>query len=142
VAKGDRVVIYMPMVPEAAIVAMLACARLRRDPFGGVRRFCRQELATRIDDARPKADRQCLLRHRAGAGVAYKPLLDAAIEHSRHKPDARSFCNAEQHRCDLIEGGISIMRSWLPPMRRRKVACSRWLPPIRSISSYTSGTTG
>jgi propionyl-CoA synthetase len=86
VGKGDRVIVYMPMVPEAAI-AMLACARLgavHSVVFGG---FAANELAVRIDDAKPK----CIVSASCGIEVAkvipYKPLLDAAIELSTHKPD-------------------------------------------------------
>ena len=83
VVKGDRVVIYMPMIPEA-IIAMLACARLgavHSVVFGG---FAAHELAVRIDDARPEGHRLRLLRHRAEARIiSYKPLLDQAIETRR-----------------------------------------------------------
>ena len=87
VGKGDRVIIYMPMVPEAAI-AMLACARLgaiHSVVFGG---FAAHELATRIDDAKPKVIVAASCGLEPGRIVAYKPLLDAAIQHSSHKPDA------------------------------------------------------
>src|SRR5262249_44223045 len=87
VTEGDRVIIYMPMVPEA-IVGMLACARIgaiHSVVFGG---FAPKELATRIDDARPKV----ILSASCGVEVArivpYKPLLDAAIDLARHKPAA------------------------------------------------------
>ena len=79
VAKGDRVVIYMPMVPQA-IFAMLACARLgavHSVVFGG---FAPQELATRIDDAAPKAIISASCGIEPGRVIAYKPLVDAAIE--------------------------------------------------------------
>src|SRR6266852_40838 len=87
VSKGDRVILYMPMVPEA-MVAMLACARIaavHSVVFGG---FAAKELATRIDDARPKL----ILTASSGVEpdriVQYKPLLDGAIELARHKPEA------------------------------------------------------
>jgi propionyl-CoA synthetase len=88
VAKGDRVIIYMPMVPEAAI-AMLACARLgaiHSVVFGG---FAAAELAARITDATPKAVITASCGLEPGRVIAYKPLLDAAIGMSAHKPD---FC--------------------------------------------------
>ena len=88
VRPGDRVVIYMPMVPEA-VVAMLACARLgaiHSVVFGG---FAAAELAKRIDDATPRAIVSASCGLEPGRTVAYKPLLDQAIDLSAHKPD---FC--------------------------------------------------
>ena len=87
VGKGDRVIIYMPMVPEAAI-AMLACARIgaiHSVVFGG---FAAHELATRINDAKPKVVVAASCGLEPGRIVEYKPLLDAAIEQATHKPDA------------------------------------------------------
>ena len=87
VGKGDRVIIYMPMIPEA-VIAMLACARLgaiHSVVFGG---FAATELATRIDDCRPKLVAHRVVRHRAGRGSQYKPLLDQAIELAAHKSRA------------------------------------------------------
>jgi len=100
VAKGDRVLIYMPMVPEAAI-AMLACARIgavHSVVFGG---FAAHELATRIDDAKPKVVVAASCGVEVNRVVPYKPLLDAAIEEARAKPAAcvvlqRPMCGAEQ----------------------------------------------
>ena len=85
VEQGDRVIIYMPMVPEAAI-AMLACARLgaiHSVVFGG---FASNELATRIDDAKPKVIVSASCGIEPGRIVEYKPLLDGAIEIATHKP--------------------------------------------------------
>jgi len=98
VAKGDRVLIYMPMVPEAAI-AMLACARLgaiHSVVFGG---FAAHELATRIDDAKPKVIVSASCGVEVNRVVPYKPLLDAAIEEASAKPSAcivlqRPMCQA------------------------------------------------
>ena len=87
VGKGDRVVLYMPMVPEA-VVAMLACARLgavHSVVFGG---FAANELATRIDDAKPKVILSASCGLEPGRIVKYKPLLDEAIRLAGHKPDA------------------------------------------------------
>ena len=89
VGKGDRVIIYMPMVAEAAI-SMLACARLgavHSVVFGG---FAAKELATRIDDAKPKVILSASCGLEPGRVIAYKPLLDGAIELSAHKPDKAS----------------------------------------------------
>src|ERR1700712_4523118 len=95
VAKGDRVVIYMPMVPEAAI-AMLAVARLgavHSVVFGG---FAAAELATRIADAKPKVIVAASCGLEPGRVIKYKPLLDLAIEMSPHKPDACLILQREQ----------------------------------------------
>jgi propionyl-CoA synthetase len=86
VVKGDRVIIYMPMVPEAAI-AMLACARIgavHSVVFGG---FAAKELATRIDDSQPRLIVSASCGLEPGRIVAYKPLLDSAIEIATHKPE-------------------------------------------------------
>src|SRR5690606_25557313 len=88
VGKGDRVIIYMPMVPEA-LVAMLACARIgavHSVVFGG---FAAPELAARIDDAEPKALIAASCGIEPGRVVAYKPMVDEAIALARHKPE---FC--------------------------------------------------
>jgi propionyl-CoA synthetase len=87
VAKGDAVIIYMPMVPEA-VIAMLACARLgavHSVVFGG---FAPNELAVRIDDARPKVIMSASCGIEVQRVIEYKPLLDLAIEAAAHKPDA------------------------------------------------------
>ncbi len=122
VGAGDRVIIYMPMVPEA-VMAMLACARLgavHSVVFGG---FAANELATRIDDATPKMILSASCGIEPNRVVAYKPLLDAAIEMAQHKPDhcvvlqrpqaeaemgprdrdwQESFANAAPHDCVLV----------------------------------------
>ncbi len=87
VEQGDRVVIYMPMVPEA-VIAMLACARIgavHSVVFGG---FAPKELATRIDDAKPKVIVAASCGIEPTRVVEYKPMLDAAIELAEHKPDS------------------------------------------------------
>src|SRR6202011_2146404 len=87
VEKGDRVILYMPMVPEA-VFAMLACARIgaiHSVVFGG---FAARELATRIDDAKPKVILSASCGLEPGRIVAYKPLLDEAIKLAQHKPDS------------------------------------------------------
>ena len=87
VAKGDRVILYMPMVPEA-VFAMLACARLgaiHSVVFGG---FAAKELATRIDDAKPKVILSASCGIEANRVVPYKPLLDEAIKLAEHKPQS------------------------------------------------------
>ena len=87
VTKGDRVLIYMPMIPEA-VIAMLACARLgaiHSVVFGG---FAPQELATRIDDAQPRLIVSASCGIEGTRVIEYKPLLDQAIEVSKHKPES------------------------------------------------------
>src|SRR5690606_33688396 len=103
VGKGDRVIIYMPMVPEAAI-AMLACARLgavHSVVFGG---FAAAELAARIADAAPKAIVSASCGLEPGRIVKYKPLLDAAIGLSPHKPDACLILQRPESPCALTPG--------------------------------------
>ena len=100
VSKGDRVIIYMPMVPEA-LVAMLACGRLgavHSVVFGG---FAANELAVRIDDCTPKAIIAASCGLEPGRVVEYKPLLDGAIELSSHAPEFCVILQREQHRCSL-----------------------------------------
>ncbi|MGY6535807.1 MAG: propionyl-CoA synthetase [Pararhodobacter sp.] len=103
VGKGDRVVIYMPMIPQAA-EAMLACARLgavHSVVFGG---FAARELATRIDDARPKAIIAASCGIEPGRVVHYKPLLDGAIEQAAHKPEFCVIYQREQEVAQLTPG--------------------------------------
>ncbi|MFD2740904.1 propionyl-CoA synthetase [Sulfitobacter aestuarii] len=103
VAKGDRVVIYMPMVPEA-LEAMLACARIgavHSVVFGG---FAANELAVRIDDCTPKAILAASCGLEPGRVVPYKPLLDAAIEQATHKPETCIILQREQQPCELTAG--------------------------------------
>ncbi|PKP74745.1 MAG: propionyl-CoA synthetase [Alphaproteobacteria bacterium HGW-Alphaproteobacteria-6] len=103
ITKGDRVIIYMPMVPEA-LEAMLACARLgaiHSVVFGG---FAAHELAVRIDDATPKAIIAASCGLEPGRVVHYKPLVDAAIEQAAHKPDFTVILQREQEAATLIPG--------------------------------------
>ena len=103
VTKGDRVIIYMPMVPEA-LVAMLACARIgaiHSVVFGG---FAANELAVRIDDATPKAVLAGSCGIEPGRVVEYKPLLDEAIRLATHKPDFCVVLQRPQAEASLIEG--------------------------------------
>jgi propionyl-CoA synthetase len=103
IEKGDRVIIYMPMIPEA-LEAMLACARLgaiHSVVFGG---FAANELAVRIDDAKPKAILAASCGIEPGRVVHYKPLLDGAIDLAEHKPDFTVVFQREQEVADLIDG--------------------------------------
>ncbi|NRB17557.1 MAG: propionyl-CoA synthetase [Rhodobacteraceae bacterium] len=103
IEKGDRVIIYMPMIPEA-LEAMLACARIgavHSVVFGG---FAANELAVRIDDAKPKAIIAASCGLEPNRVVHYKPLLDGAIELADHKPDFCVIFQREQDVAQLIEG--------------------------------------
>lgn len=103
IEKGDRVVIYMPMIPEA-LEAMLACARLgavHSVVFGG---FASNELAVRIDDCKPKAIIAASCGMEPGKIVHYKPLLDGALEQSQHQPDFCVIFQREQEVAQLVEG--------------------------------------
>src|SRR6185503_15109646 len=103
VEKGDRVVLYMPMVPEA-IIAMLGCARIgavHSVVFGG---FAANELATRIEDAKPKVILSASCGVEPGRIVKYKPLLDEAIQLSTHKPDACLILQRPQLEASMVAG--------------------------------------
>src|ERR1700686_2994623 len=103
VAKGDRVILYMPMVPEA-VIAMLACARIgavQSVVFGG---FAAKELATRIEDAKPKLILSASCGIEPGRVVPYKPLLDQAIALASAKPEACIILQRPQQPCELIAG--------------------------------------
>ena len=144
VAKGDRVLIYMPMVPEAAI-AMLACARIgaiHSVVFGG---FAARELATRIDDATPKAILSASCGIEPGRVIAYKPLLDEAIALAAHKPDACLILQRPQLEAELIEGRD---HDWAK-VRDHALIYARSVydcVPVEATDPlyilYTSGTTG
>ncbi|MDM7459132.1 MAG: AMP-binding protein, partial [Paracoccus sp. (in: a-proteobacteria)] len=103
VAMGDRVIIYMPMVPEA-VEAMLACARIgaiHSVVFGG---FAAHELAVRINDAKPRAVIAASCGLEPGRVVHYKPLLDRAIDEAAHKPDFCVILQRPQEAAAMIEG--------------------------------------
>ena len=139
ISKGDRVIIYMPMVPEG-IIAMLACARIgaiHSVVFGG---FASNELAVRIDDAKPKAIIAASCGLEPNRIVQYKPLIDTAIELANHRPEVvvifqRPQCEAElingrDHDWDLIQKNVE------------KAPCIPVKGSHPAYILYTSGTTG
>ena len=143
VEKGDRVVIYMPMIPQAAM-AMLACARLgaiHSVVFGG---FAASELATRIDDAKPKVIVSASCGIEPNRVVAYKPLLDEAIEICTHKPESCLIFQREEIRAELHKGRdddlVELMSTAVSA--GRKVPCVEVLATDPLYILYTSGTTG
>ncbi len=139
VGKGDRVIVYMPMVPEA-VVSMLACARLgaiHSVVFGG---FASNELAVRIDDATPKLILSASCGIEPGRIVAYKPLLDEAIELADHKPDYCVVLQREALSADLVPGRDL---DWHAAMASaRPVECVPVPASHPLYILYTSGTTG
>lgn len=141
VGKGDRVLIYMPMIAEAAF-AMLACARigaLHSVVFGG---FASGSLATRIEDAEPKVVVSADAGSRGGKAVAYKPLLDEAIRLSKHKPGAVLLVDRGLVPMDLDPARDRLWAEEREKHLNAEVACE-WVDATHpSYTLYTSGTTG
>ncbi len=139
VTKGDRVIIYMPMVPEA-LEAMLACARIgaiHSVVFGG---FAANELAVRIDDCAPK----CIIAGSCGIEpgrvVEYKPLLDGAIEMASSKPEFCVILQREEAQADLVEGRDHEWHAFQDGVA--PVDCVPVEGNHPAYILYTSGTTG
>ena len=139
VEKGDRVVIYMPMIPEA-VIAALACARLgavHSIVFGG---FAANELAVRIDDSKAKAVISASCGLEPNRVVEYKPLLDAAIEAARHKPSHCIIFQRPECQASLVEGRDS---DWVSEVSAAEpVDCVPVAATDPLYILYTSGTTG
>ncbi len=139
VAKGDRVIIYMPMVPEA-VIAMLACARIgaiHSVVFGG---FAADELATRINDARPKLIVSASCGIEVNRVVPYKPMLDKAIESAKQRPERCIILQRPQLEADLIAGRDVEWPEALAHAEAVDCVAVAATDPLYIL--YTSGTTG
>jgi propionyl-CoA synthetase len=143
VQKGDRVILYMPMVPET-VTAMLACARIgaiHSVVFGG---FAARELATRLDDCKPKMILSASCGVEPGKIVPYKPLLDEAIALSTHKPEACIVLQRPQLQASLLAGRD---HDWAK-LRGEALSAGKSADCVPVLATdplyilYTSGTTG
>src|SRR6202521_4282884 len=143
VAKGDRVILYMPMVPEA-VIAMLACARIgaiHSVVFGG---FAANELATRIDDAKPKLILSASCGIEPGRVITYKNLLDEAIRLAKSKPQGCLVLQRPQAPASLVAGRD---HDWAE-LREKAIRAKKTAAcvPVAATDPlyilYTSGTTG
>ncbi|MDP6103159.1 MAG: propionyl-CoA synthetase [Gammaproteobacteria bacterium] len=139
VEKGDRVIIYMPMIPES-VFAMLACARLgaiHSVVFGG---FASPELAVRIDDAKPKLILSASCGIEINRVIEYKPLLDGAIELAKHKVNKCIIYQREQSQSSMIDGRDIDWESACKIASEADCVKVRGDDPLYIL--YTSGTTG
>ena len=138
VGKGDRVVIYMPMIPEA-VIAMLACARIgaiHSVVFGG---FAARELATRIEDAKPRVIISASCGIEVNRIIQYQPLLESAIGMCTHRPSACVIVQRPEAEAVLLDGRDVL---WDVLLDADPVACVPVLATDPLYLLYTSGTTG
>ncbi|MGZ8736604.1 MAG: propionyl-CoA synthetase [Nocardioides sp.] len=141
VEKGDRVVIYMPMIAEA-VIAMLACARIgavHSVVFGG---FAPHELAIRIDDARPKVVVSASCGIEPSRVVEYKPMLDRALDLAEHKPDVCVVKQRPQSEATMVEGRDVDWNLAMKAGRTAMAECVEVAATDPLYVLYTSGTTG
>jgi propionyl-CoA synthetase len=141
VEKGDRVVVYMPLIPEA-VIAMLACARLgavHSVVFGG---FAPNELATRIDDAQPKVVVSASCGIEPSRVVEYKPMLDRALELATHQPDSCVIKQRPQLRADVIAERDVDWDEIMSVAAAQPADCVEVAATDPLYVLYTSGTTG
>ena len=138
-SKGDRALLYLPMIPEA-VIAMLACARLgvvHSVVFGG---FAPNELATRIDDAEPKLIISASCGIEGTRVIEYKPLLDQAIQISKHKPSRCIIRQRDVCECELTEGRDISWQDAVAAAKPHDCVPVKATDPLYIL--YTSGTTG
>src|SRR5262249_5521702 len=139
IGKGDRVILYMPMVPEA-VIAMLGCARIgaiHSVVFGG---FAPKELATRIDDAKPKLILCASCGIEVNRVIPYKPLLDQAIELARHKVEHCLVLQRPQERASMVKGRDLDWQETVAGAAPADCVSVAATDPLYVL--YTSGTTG
>jgi propionyl-CoA synthetase len=139
VGRGDRVIIYMPMIPQA-VIAMLACARLgavHSVVFGG---FASRELAVRIDDCRPKLVVSASCGIEVDRVIEYKPLLDGAIDIAAHKPEHVIIYQREMVTADLVPGRDLDWEKEVATATPHDCVSVAATDPLYIL--YTSGTTG